>query len=314
MTIRVAAAGLAFLLALGSAATAAPNATENLDFSLKVESASWTSTGFMVKAVVDNRTGSPEVFLHHEPDQDDPEAFTYAPTATPNAQGKGAEARRTFTLKGLKESKTTASLVFGLGPDERAGLLVVGEARAPHRQVAIALKDLLPPRPVASARPAALRTDAVRPDAGLSDSSAPEAPRQAAMANEPLGAEPENAPPEALAPGVIRSFTPPHTSFGRQIVLKEGHAGPAGEGWVRIYTELPDVTLDQLARVLERPAQIWRGDAGWLYLRNIGGTRALAIEVRDGSVIAARYVTPQTLGQVLGPGTRFPKRVYMGRP
>ncbi|MNT82278.1 hypothetical protein D3C72_2219900 [compost metagenome] len=107
---------------------------------------------------------------------------------------------------------------------------------------------------------------------------------------------------------------PPHPSFGDLIVLKEGTPGPRGDGWSRIYTELPDVSIDELKRVLESPAQIWQGSEGHLYLRNVGGQRALAIEVRNAQVITARYVTPKTLGQVLGPKTRYPKRVYMGRP
>lgn len=293
MPYRVLIAALTLALGLGTAAFAAESTVENLDFSLKVESASWTSTGFVLRAVVENRTGSTELFLHHEPGRDDAEAFLYAPSAASAAPVAG---RRTFTLKGLKESRTGATLAFGLGPEEAAGLLVVGELRAPHRQVAIALKDLLPARPVTAARPAPA-----------------ENPSAENPATETRSAETPGAT-ETHEPGVIRAFTPPHASFGSRILLKEGHAGPPGEGWVRIYTELPDVTLDQLARVLEQPAQIWRGDAGWLYLRNIGGTRALAIEVRDASVISARYVTPQTLGQVVGPKTRHPKRVYMGRP
>lgn len=269
--------------AWGIPAWAAPNTAENLDFTLKVESISWTKTGFVVKAQVENRTGSPEIFLHHEADRDDAASYVHTPSAM-------AAGRQTFMLKGQSEARTSATLAFGLGADQEAGLLIVGETRAPHRQVAIALKDLLP------IRSAAAKRTAEAPDRGTPDTEMPSA--------ETPSAEPD----------VIQSFTPPHASFGRRIVLKEGKPGPQGDGWVRLYTELPDITLEQLAHVLERPAQIWRGEAGLLYVRNIGGKRALAVEVRNEAVISARYVTPETLGQVMGPRTRYPKRVYMGRP
>lgn len=285
-------AGSRWLLALGaslvlsSPAWAAVGTAENLDFRLSVESISWTASGFVVKAAIENRTGSPDLFLHHAANQDDPEAYVYSPEA--DAQG----ARRTFTLKGLNEARTAATLAFGVGPDEQAGLLVVGEARPPYRHLAIALKPLLPPRPVAQ-RPAAL----------------PPAAQPAASPQATPGV------PEAAAdPDVIQRFLPPHPSFGDFILLKEGRPGPDGEGWVRIYTDLPDITLTELKRVVESPAQIWQGPDGYLYLRNVGGKRALAVEVRQSRIISARYVTPESLNQVVGPRTRFPKRAYMGRP
>jgi hypothetical protein len=66
--------------------------------------------------------------------------------------------------------------------------------------------------------------------------------------------------------------------------------------------------------VLEHPAQIWQGKDGFLYLRNVGGRRALGVEVWGAEVLSARYVTPESLAQVVGPKTRYPRRVYMGRP
>jgi hypothetical protein len=271
---------------LSSPVWAAPGAAENLDFRLSVESIAWTSTGFVVKAQIENRTGSPELFLHHEANHDDPEAFAY----TPGAAASASLPRRTFTLKGLKTSRTAATLAFGVGPEEDAGLLIVGETRAPYRQVAIALKPLLPARPVAQQPPVAQATIETH-------------------------ASPQPAPVTAPAePGVIARYKPPHATFGDMIVMSEGTPGPHGEGWARIYTELPDIGLDELKRVLESPAQIWQGSRGHLYMRNVGGKRALAIEVSNARVISARYVTPQTLGQVVGPRTRYPKRVYMGRP
>lgn len=278
MRLRVWMLGLGAGLLLAQPAWAASRKAENLDFSLKVDSLSWTATGFVLKAEIENRSGSPELFLHHEAGRDDPETFSFKP-------GSGVEraSRQTYMLKGLSQARTAATLAFGLEADQEAGLLVVGEARPPYRQVAIALKDLLPERPAT----------------------------QAAAAPPEERTPPAPAAPEA---GVIQRFMPPHPSFGEQIVLKEGMAGPRGQGWTRIYTELPEITLDELARVLERPAQIWRGEEGYLYLRNVGGNRALAVDVRNAEVISARYVSPETLGQVLGPKTRYPKRVYMGRP
>lgn len=278
MRLRAWMLGLGAGIVLAQPAWAASRTAENLDFSLKVDSLSWTATGFVLKAEIENRSGSPDLFLHHEAGRDDPESFAFTPEA-----GVERASRQTYMLKGLTQSRTAATLVFGLEAGQEAGLLVVGEARPPYRQVALALKGLLPERP--GARVAA---------------SPPE----------------ERTPPAPAAPepGVIQRFMPPHPSFGEQIVLKEGMAGPRGQGWTRIYTELPEITLDELARVLERPAQIWRGEEGYLYLRNVGGNRALAVDVRNAEVISARYVTPETLGQVLGPKTRYPKRVYMGRP
>lgn len=283
---------------LSAPAWAATRTAENLDFRLNVESIAWTATGFVVKAQIENRTGSPELFLHHAANQDDAEAFAYTP-------GDDAQTgpRRTFTLKGLTQSRTAATLAFAVGPDEDAGLLVVGETRAPYRQVAIALKDLLPARPAAAHPPAPAPA---APAAAVQ----PVAVQPAVMRPEPSRAEAVRAP----APGVIQSFLPPHPSFGDRIDLTEGKPGPRGEGWTRIYTDLPDISLDELRRVLESPAQIWQGDEGYLYLRNVGGQRALAVDIRNAQVISARYVTPQTLGQVVGPKTRYPKRVYMGRP
>lgn len=291
-------------LLLSAPAWAASQTAENLDFHLRVESLTWTATGIMVKAQIENRTGSPELFLHHAANQDDPESFAYTPDA--EAPRKGGM-RRTYTLKGLTQARTAATLVFGVDADEEAGLLVVGETRPPYRQVAIALKPLLPVRPV-TARPVAVRPATPQP-------VEPQPALEPELAGARESAPPAEAPREApLEPGVIQRFSPPHASFGESLVLKEGKAGPNGEGWTRIYTDLPDITFDELKRVLESPAQIWQGENGFLYMRSVGGQRALAIDVRNAQVISARYVTPKTLAQVVGPRTRYPKRVYMGRP
>ncbi len=285
------AIALGATLLLSSPAWAAQGAAENLDFRLSVESIGWTSSGFVVKAQIENRTGSPDLFLHHEANHDDPEAFTHTPGATASLP------RRTFTLKGLKTARTAATLAFAVSPEEDAGLLIVGENRAPYRQVAIALKPLLPARPAPQQPPAVQAAAEKQP------------PRPS-----PTSRTESTAGMSAPEPGVIARYMPPHPTFGDLIVLKEGKAGPGGEGWTRIYTELPEIGLDELQRVLESPAQIWQGGGGHLYMRNVGGKRALAVEVRNAEVISARYVTPQTLAQVVGPRTRYPKRVYMGRP
>lgn len=281
------AIALGATLLLGAPSWAAPQKAESLEFSVSVETISWTASGFVVKTQIENRSGSPDLFLHHVPNLDDPERFAFSPESdAEDARGK----RRTFTLKGLTQSRTAATLAFGVDADEDAGLLVVGEMRPPYRQVAIALKPLLPARPVT-------------PNTSVTQAAPiPESPPAA------------NAAPVALAPDVITSFLPPHPSFGDRILLKEGRPGPRGEGWSRIYTDLPDIQMTDLKRVVESPAQIWQGSEGQLYLRNVGGQRALAVEIRDSRIIAARYVTPQTLDQILGPKTPYPKRVYMGRP
>lgn len=286
------AIALGATLLLVAPAWAAPQKAESLEFSVSVETISWTASGFVVKTQIENRSGSPDLFLHHVPNLDDPERFAFSPESdAEDARGK----RRTFTLKGLTQSRTAATLAFGVDADEDAGLLVVGEMRPPYRQVAIALKPLLPARPAAPS-PAPERV-ASPPAPALSAAERP-------MSNGDV----------ASMPGVIQSYLPPHPTFGDRLLLREGKAGPGGAGWTRIYTDLPDVTLDDLRRVLETPAQIWQGDDGYLYLRNVGGQRALAVDIRNAEVISARYVTPNTLGQVVGPRTRYPKRVYMGRP
>jgi hypothetical protein len=285
-------------LLLSAPSWAATQTAENLDFRLSVESISWTPSGFVVKAQIENRTGSPDLFLHHAPNQDHAESFAYDP-GDEDAEARPGGLRRTYTLKGLKEARTVATLAFGVEADEGAGLLVVGETRPPYRQVALALKPLLSARPVA-ARPAPERAAAEPP---------PQAPKpRAPEAGKAVSS------PDVSAPGVIQSFMPPHPTFGERLILKEGKAGPGGAGWTRIYTDLPDITFDELRRVLESPAQIWQGDEGYLYMRSVGGQRALAIDIRNAEVISARYVTPKTLGQVVGPRTRYPKRVYMGKP
>ncbi len=294
MAIQRWALALGATLLLSAPSWAAAKTAENLDFRLEVESISWTATGFVVKAQIENRTGSPDLFLHHEANRDDPDGFTYTPTEP----GAAAAQRRTFTLKGLTQARSAASLAFGVAANENAGLLIVGEARPPYRQVAIALQPLLPERP--SSPPPTAKA----PAAGVSGDAQPIRSKSEGLAEGSSG----------QSNGPIKRFMPPHPSLGDSIALWEGKAGPQGDGWTRLYTELPEITLDELARVLESPAQIWHGREGYLYLRNVGGQRALAVSVRDAQVISARYVTPQTLGQVLGPKTRYPKRIYMGRP
>lgn len=295
-------------------AWATPRTAENLDFRLSIEAISWTSSGIMVKTQLENRTGSPDLFLHHVADLEDPDSYAYTPSASPRPGG----VRDTFTLKGMKTSRTSASLVFGLRPGEEPGLLVAGELKPPYRQVAIALAPLLPPRPPVKPAPTFVEpTDRKAP--ALLEPAQGKAPafieppaRQAPEAPARRPSE-ENDDPERI-PGVIQQFVPPHASFGSVIRLLEGKEGPGGFGWARIYTELPDISLAELKRVVEQPAQIWQGPDGLLFLKNVGGQRALAVEVSGESVISARYVTPQTLGKVLGPRTRFPRRVFMGRP
>jgi hypothetical protein len=294
MAIQRWALALGATLLLCAPSWAAAGTAENLDFRLDVDSIAWTATGFVVKAQIENRTGSPDLFLHHEANRDEADGFTHTPTDP----GAATAQRRSFTLKGLTNARSAVTLAFGVGANENAGLLIVGEARAPYRQVAIALKPLLPERPPAPA------PTAKAPSVDVSG-VAPHARAEAeGLAEGPSG----------QSNGPIKRFRPPHASLGASIALWEGKAGPQGDGWTRLYTELPEITLDELSRVLESPAQIWHGPEGYLYLRNVGGQRALAVSVRDAQVISARYVTPQTLGQVLGPKTRYPKRIYMGRP
>lgn len=315
MRMRIGASLLSVGVLLCAPAWANPRAAENLDFRLSIEAISWTSSGVMVKTQLENRTGSPDLFLHHAADLEDPDSFTYTPTASPRPGG----VRDTFTLMGMKTSRTSASLVFGLRPGEEPGLLVAGELKPPYRQVAIALKPLLPPRPPGKPAPALLDPADRQAPAFIepANQKAPafiEPPSRKVIEAPARRDSEENEEAGERVPGVIQQFVPPHASFGSLIRLMEGKEGPGGFGWARIYTELPDISLAELKRVVEQPAQIWQGPGGLLFLKNVGGRRALAVEVSGESVIAARYVTPETLGQVLGPRTRYPKRVFMGRP
>ena len=117
------AIALGATLLLGAPAWAAPQTAESLEFSVSVETISWTASGFVIKTQIENRSGSPDLFLHHAPNLDDPERFVYSPESEgEDARGK----RRTFTLKGLTQSRTAATLAFGVDVDENAGLLVGG--------------------------------------------------------------------------------------------------------------------------------------------------------------------------------------------
>lgn len=182
--------------------------------------------------------------------------------------------RLTFYLKSDASETYRATLLFPLEAAATSAVVVVGEADAPYRQAGRFLD--------------------------LSQVIAPP--------------EPEPPPEPAVKPGerAIARYMPPVSAIG-EIVLKDGTAGSDGKGWTRVYTELPDVTLDQVALAIQRPNQIWQGVSGMLFIAKTGSSSAIALEVREGEIASARMLSKETFPRSVGPGTAFPRRIYLGK-
>ena len=114
-------------------------------------------------------------------------------------------------------------------------------------------------------------------------------------------------------PGVIATFRPPIEALGATIQLREGRPGTRGEGWTRIYTELPDITLAQVRAAIELPTQVWAGTGGLLFIHPTSAREALALEVREGRVISGSRIGVEDFRALVGAGTRFTNRVWSGR-
>lgn len=119
--------------------------------------------------------------------------------------------------------------------------------------------------------------------------------------------------PAAAGERVIARYKPPVSALGAAIVLKDGAPGPEGHGWTRVYTELPDVSLDQLAKAIQRPAQVWSGPGGLLFIAKLSPKRAIALTVKDGSIVTGQMINQATYAKLVGPGTSFPSRIFVGK-
>ena len=112
---------------------------------------------------------------------------------------------------------------------------------------------------------------------------------------------------------MIASFRPPLEVLGPTIQLREGRPGPKGEGWTRIYTDLPDITLAQVRAAIELPTQIWAGPGGLLFIHPTSGHEAIALEVQEGRILSASRIGLEDFRALVGAGTRFTNRVWSGR-
>ncbi len=187
--------------------------------------------------------------------------------------------RMTFYLTSDGSELYQATLLFPVDAAATSAVVVVGEAVTPYRQAGRVL-DL---------------TQSVAPPA-------------------PAAADPTPAPEVAAKPGerVMARYKPPVSALG-EVLLKDGTAGPDGRGWTRVYTDLPDVSLDQVALAIQKPNQIWSGPGGMLFIAKTNKAQAIALEVRDSEVVSARFLTKESFPRSVGPGTSYPKRIYVGR-
>lgn len=186
--------------------------------------------------------------------------------------------RMTFYLKCDGSELYKATLLFPLDAAATAAVVVVGEAVAPYRQAGRVLdlsRAIAPPEPASPPSPA-----------------------------------PE--PPAKPGERIMARYQPPVSALG-EVMLKDGTAGPEGKGWTRLYTDLPDVSLDQVALAIQRPNQIWSGPSGMLFIARTTKARAIALEVRDQEIVAGRMLTKESFPRSVGPGTSYPQRIYMGR-
>lgn len=186
----------------------------------------------------------------------------------------GERDRQTFYLTSDGSELYKATLLFPLDAGATSAVVVVGEAVAPYRQAGRAL-------------------DLTQVVAALEPTPTPE-------------------PPAKPGERVMARYQPPVSALG-EVMLKDGVAGSDGKGWTRLYTDMPDITLDQVARAIQRPNQVWSGPGGMLYIAKLNATLAIALEVRDQEIISARTLTKESFPRAVGPGTSFPQRLYMGR-
>lgn len=268
---------LAFMLASTAPApaprAAAPQAEALEDFGVQVGEVSRSKRSLRVALTIENRIGSKRLFIHMEPADEDAVLFV------PQAPAKGAAPdRSTHFLPTGGGATLKATLMFPLDEGAEGATLIVGEATSPYRQAAVKV-DLTQATPLTAPTPAPTP-------------------------------EPAQAP---AGERIIARYKPPFSALGEAIVLKDGTGGPDGHGWIRVYTELPDVTLDQVAKAIQRPAQIWAGTGGLLFIAKLSPTRAIALTVKDEAIVSGQMINQSTYSKLVGPGTPFARRIFVGK-
>lgn len=184
--------------------------------------------------------------------------------------------RFTYYLKGGSDTME-ATLLFPADETATCSVLVIGEAIPPYRQTGLAL-------------------DLTR-----------------RIAPEPEATPPPAAPLVSTSERVIATYRPPFRALGETIVLKNGKEGPDGTGWTRIYTDLPEVSLNQLGAGIEHPQQIWAGPERMVFIVKLNALRAIAVDVVNGEIQTAAYIDKTLFERMVGPGTPYPRRVYHGK-
>lgn len=253
---------------------ASATSVQSDEFDVTVAELYNSKQGLRVGLSIANKVQAGRLFIHLEPNEGDAKTVLFMPPV------KLAKDRFTYYFKGGRDS-VQATLVFP--PDEIAttSVLVVGEAAPPYRQTALALD--------------------------LTQRIAPE-PKE-------TPAPPTPPPSASVSPSerVIATYRPPFRALGETIVLKSGKEGPDGTGWIRIYTDLPEVSLNQLGEGIEHPQQIWAGPDRMLFIVKLNSKRAIAVDVVHSEIQTAHYIDKTMFERMVGPGTPYPKRVYMGK-
>lgn len=270
---------LALMLAAASPApgpapsAAIPQANSVEDFGVHLGEVARSKRNLRVSLAIENRIGAKRLFIHVEPSEEGSVLFVPSPPV------KGAPPdRSTHFLPTGGGQELKATLMFPLDEVAAEAILIVGEASPPYRQSAVRI-DLKEAGPLTAPTP------------------------------EPT---PEPTPAPA-GERVIARYKPPVSALGEAIALKDGTAGPEGHGWIRVYTELPDVTLDQVAKAIQRPSQVWMGTGGLMFIAKLSPSRAIALTVKDGTIITGQMINQTTYAKLVGPGTPFPSRIFVGK-
>ena len=271
------------LLALASP-PALPTEVQTDGFGITIDSLHNSKQGVRVGMKIDNQADAGKLFIHLEPNVNDASMVLFVPPVKP------IKDPFTYYFKNAR-AHMKATLMFPFDAIATTSVLVVGENEAPYHQAALALdltrsfdqKKVEQPTLVPSASPSV-------------------APSLSAIGSEPVPFDER----------VIQRYHPPFAALGGTIVLKNG-SGPEGHGWIRIYSDLPDVTLNQLKKSIEHPQQIWAGSGRLLFIVKLSATRAIAVDVANNEVRTAHYIDKASFQRLVGPGTLYPNRIYVGR-